>query len=95
MQEKLLVFCGKPFVEPFFNFFEISEGLLCEAMNSLMRRGDTQKAPRLGRTAGAEGCPIQAISRCLSLVLLCEMARSHVTKSLCHVFWSSFDQCVI
>ncbi|GFU83652.1 uncharacterized protein TNCV_1411901 [Trichonephila clavipes] len=44
-------------------------------------------APGLGSTAGEEGCSIQAISRCLSLVLLCETVQCHVTKSLCHVFW--------
>ena len=36
---------------------------------------------------GAEGCPIQAISRCLSPVLMCEMVHSRVRKSLCHFSW--------
>ena len=31
--------------------------------------------------AGAEGCPIQAIIKCLLPVLLCEMGHGHVTKS--------------
>ena len=38
-------------------------------------------------TAGAEGYPIQAISRCLSSVLMCEMGNCRVTKSLCHISW--------
>ena len=51
-----------------------------------------------GFTVGAEGCPIQAISRCLSPVLMCEMGHCCVTKSLCNAFWSIqsfFNICVI
>ncbi|GFT59148.1 transposable element Tc1 transposase [Trichonephila clavipes] len=57
------------------------------ACTPLIRRDDIQRVPGLESTASAEGCPIQAISRCLSLVLLCEMAHYHEAKSLCHVFW--------
>ena len=47
-------------------------------------------------TAGAEACPIQAISRSLSPVLMCETWwHCSVTKSLLGPFRSFFDQFVI
>jgi hypothetical protein len=52
-----------------------------------MRRGDSQMPPGQRITAGAEGCPIQAILRCLLPVLMCETGHCRVTKSLCHVSW--------
>ncbi|GFR07782.1 hypothetical protein TNCT_552151 [Trichonephila clavata] len=84
MPEKWLYFCKKPFFEPFFNFFEIAA---LRTRAPLMRGGDSQMVPGLKTTADAKGCPIQAISRYLSLVLLCEMEHYRLTKSLCHVFW--------
>ena len=38
-------------------------------------------------TAEAKGCPIQAISRCLSPVLMCETGHCRIKKSLCYVSW--------
>ena len=33
LPEKLFFFCGKPFIEPFFNFFEIAEVQLCKRVS--------------------------------------------------------------
>ena len=56
-----------------------------QAYIPLMRRGQMPPGQRI--IAGAKGGPIQAISRCLSLVFMCETGHCRVTKSLCHVFW--------
>lgn len=73
MPEKLLTICGKPFVEPVSNFLEIVEVSLCERVPQM---SDSQMEPGMESTTAVEECPIQAISRCLSLVLLCETAHS-------------------
>ena len=80
LAKKLFLFWGKTFAS-------------LQARVPLMRRGDSQMPPGQRITAGVEGCHIQAISRCLSPVLMCETGHCRVTKSLCHV--SFFDQCVI
>ena len=50
-----------------------------QACVPLMRRGDSQMASSQRITAGAEGCPIQAISRCLPPVLICETLCNKIT----------------
>ena len=84
--KKTFLFYSKIFVEPFSYFFEIA-GAAMQAHIPLMRKADGQMPPCQRITAGAKGCPIQAISRFLSLVLMCETGQCCVAKSLCQVFW--------
>ena len=69
------------------NHFPTSSKLLkcCSASVCPIDAKRWQMPPSQRITAAAEGCPIQAISRCLSSVLMCETGHCRVTKSLCHV----------
>ena len=93
-QKNCFLFCGKTFVEPFSNFFKIAEVLLCKRVFHWCEEVISQMPSGQKITAGVEGCPIQAISRCLSPVLMRETGHCRVTKSL-GPFRSFFDQCVI
>ena len=66
--------------------FPTSSKLLNCCSGSAYPIDDSQMLPDQRIIAGAKGCPIQAISRCLLLVLMCDMGQCRVTKSLCHVF---------
>ena len=81
--EKMFLFCSKTFVEPFSYFLEISEVLLCKRVYHWYEEVIVRCRQVKGLQQG-KGCPIQAISRCLSPVLICEMGHCRVTKSLCH-----------
>jgi hypothetical protein len=86
-QKKLILFNGKTFVEEFSNFFEIAEALLCKRVSHWCDNVIVRWRQVKGLQWGRKGCPIQAISRCLSLVLMRETGNGRVTKSLCHVVW--------
>jgi len=80
LPEKLLVFGGKPFIEPFSNFLTVIEVLLCERVPHGCESNMRQSAPDLGSTAGAEKLPIQANSTRLLLISLCGTVRCRVAK---------------